>query len=107
MPCNMRVKPAELAKEGWSEDQINLLEKEIELARQRAKKVAYDKGYTLETQKEMMEKAEQQARKTAHERMHALLEADMAKIRQFGEAKEIPVEMKMLVQMHEALLAHG
>lgn len=95
MACDMRyardVLPEKLAEQGWDQDDIDLLEKEIELARRKAEKEAYGRGDSYAKQQAAMDDAEQKARKVAHDRMHARLEAAMDEIRKLGDAKKIPV----------------
>lgn len=95
MPCDMRyardILPEKLAEQGWSQAEIDLLEKEVELAVQKAKKESYEKRETLGEQNARMAEAEQKARKVAHERMHAAMEKAMDEIRKMGAAKKLPV----------------
>jgi hypothetical protein len=99
MPCNMMFRrellPEKLAEQGWDNDEIQLLEMEIELAIQKAKKASFERGDTLAQQKAAMYEADKAARKVAHERMHAKLDTMMDDIRSMGDAKKIPVEDKV------------
>jgi hypothetical protein len=88
------ILPEKLAEQGWNDQEIKQLEMELELAIQKAKKESYDNGETLARQKDRMKKAEKQARKIAHDRMHAKLEKMMEDIAELGDKKEIPEEAK-------------
>lgn len=94
MVCDMTMRrevlKEKLAEQGWNEDEIDLLEKEIELARQKAKAESYKNGETLSQQERRMRIAEQEARKIAHDRMHAKLDDMMQDIKALGDAKKIP-----------------
>lgn len=84
MPCDMRYKrellKEKMAEQGWSDEEIKQLELELELAIQKAKKASADAGETLGQQNKRMSLAEKEARKIAHDRMHAKLDAMMAQI---------------------------
>lgn len=90
-----------LAEQGWSDEEIELLEKEIELARQKAKAQSYRDGETLAAQEVRMRDAEMEARKFAHERMHAELDAIMEKLRQMGDAKALPTKAEREHELEE------
>ncbi len=70
----------EMAEQGWSPDEIELLKKEVTLARETAKVESYNRGDTLDQQEKRMKSAEKQARQVAHDRMHAKLGSMMHEI---------------------------
>lgn len=80
MPCDMERFEA-LAEQGWTDDEVQQLRKEVELARAEANQMGYQVGATRSTQRQMEDIAEQRARKVAHDRFHAKLEAAMEEIR--------------------------
>ena len=69
MPCDMRSYE-KMAEDGWTDDEIELLKKEIELARRIAERQASQRGKTLAQQQNDMKVAEKQARVVAHDRHH-------------------------------------
>lgn len=97
MPCDMEriTKPA-LAKQGWSDAEIELLEKEIELAKQKAKADSFAKKETLIDQKRAMVEAEQRARKIAHDRFHAKEQEFWEQLQELGDAKALPVGLRAI-----------
>lgn len=70
MPCNMESYEA-MAAEGWTDDEIELLKKEIELARRIAEREAkMNRRTTLAQQTAYMDQAEFNARVVGHDRHH-------------------------------------
>jgi len=69
-----------MAEQGQSQEDINLLRLQVELARAEAKAEAYEGGFTLDQQQRAMDRAERQVRKEAHDRWHRKLEDAMREI---------------------------
>lgn len=92
MSCYEMQKAAELAEAGWSQDEIELLEKEVELAKQKAKAASYASGDTLIQQEKRVRAAEKAAQKKAHDEFHAKLDAMMKEINHLVAARmKVPV----------------
>lgn len=72
MSCFERlgITKEEMAEKGISHEEIELLELEIKLAREKAKIDAYDAGMTKAEQEQLMDLAELDARRIAHDRHH-------------------------------------
>lgn len=67
-----------IAREGWSPEEIKLMEQEIELARRKAEAQAFSEGRTLREQQDAMDRAVKDKVKELHDREHAKL-ADISK----------------------------
>ena len=65
MPCDMRVAVRDLAEQGWTDDDIDLLEKEIEVARAKANRKAVAAGFNRAENEAPMNEAERETRKVA------------------------------------------
>lgn len=87
MPCTSRSYEA-MAEAGWPQEDIDLLKKEIEVARQQAKRDAALAGTTATQQRRLMDIAEQRARAEAHDRWHRKL-ADFFDSLPKGDAKHM------------------
>jgi hypothetical protein len=79
----------EMAKKGWSEDEIKLLKMEVQLARQKAKAESFSRGDTKYAQDQNMKKAETKAKKIAHDRFHAKLGSMHHEIKSLAKAHSI------------------
>lgn len=89
MPCNLTKE--QMAKAGYSAEDIALMEKEVELARMQANVEAADRGLTQRQQRDLELQAMTQARKRFDQKMHAKLDKMMADIKALGDAKKLPV----------------
>lgn len=72
MPCTS-VSYEEMAEAGLTDDEIELLKKEVELARAVAQAEAFRDGLSQKQQQRNIEQAETDARAVAHDRFHAKL----------------------------------
>lgn len=66
-----------MAKAGWRQDQIEQLEREVELARRKAEAASFANGDTLARQQQLIKAAEKEARDVAHDRWHRELADNM------------------------------
>lgn len=96
MPCSFdrylesrAVYREKLATEGWSPEEIDRLDKEVELAARKAEAQAYTEGRTKSEQERAMELAAKKAQKIAHDRMHAMLGDYMHQINSLKKAIRI------------------
>lgn len=72
MPCTS-VSYEAMAEAGLTDDEIELLKKEVELARAVAQAEAYRDGLSQKQQQRNMDSAEADVRAVAHDRFHAKL----------------------------------
>ena len=76
MTCTYETVEA-MAQAGWRQDQIEQLEREVELARRKAEAQSFADGDTLTRQQQRIAAAEKSARGIAHDRWHRELGDDM------------------------------
>ena len=77
-----------MAKAGWSETELDLLRKEIELAKAEAQTDSFRSGDTLSDQKRKVAAAEKRAREVAHDRFHAKIAAMTSEINRMAAWKK-------------------
>lgn len=77
--CTVQTVEA-MAEAGWRQDQIEQLEREVELAKRKAEAASYANGDTKARQEQLVKRAEKEARDIAHDRWHRELGESMTEI---------------------------